>query len=233
LVQQRVTALTKRDFSRKDSFEVRKVAQHTELNLPILPTTTIGSFPQTGDIRETRAKWRRSEITDAQYTELIKAEIKDTIKRQEEIGLDVLVHGEAERNDMVEYFGELLEGVAFTQFAWVQSYGSRCVKPPIIFGDISRKKPMTVDWTNFAQSLTEKPVKAMLTGPITILCWSFVRDDLSREQVAKQIALAISDEVEDLIVSGTQIIQIDEPAIREGMPVKESQWQQYLDWATD
>jgi len=232
LVQQRVSALTKADFSRKESFETRKVAQQTELNLPLLPTTTIGSFPQTGDIRETRAKWRRNEITDAQYTDLIQAEIKDTIKRQEEIGLDVLVHGEAERNDMVEYFGELLDGVAFTQFAWVQSYGSRCVKPPIIFGDIGRKKAMTVEWTNFAQSLTDKPVKAMLTGPITILCWSFVRDDLSREQVAKQIALAISDEVVDLIGSGTQIIQIDEPAIREGMPVKQSQWQEYLDWAT-
>jgi len=231
-VQQRVSALTAVDFARKESFDARKVAQQRELNLPLLPTTTIGSFPQTGDIRETRAKWRRSEITDAEYTDLIQAEIKDTIKRQEEIGLDVLVHGEAERNDMVEYFGELLDGVAFTQFAWVQSYGSRCVKPPIIFGDISRKKPMTVEWTNFAQSLTDKPVKAMLTGPITILCWSFVRDDLSREQVAKQIALAISDEVVDLIDSGTQIIQIDEPAIREGMPVKQSQWQEYLDWAT-
>jgi len=231
-VQQRVCVLTTTDFTRTESFEARKVAQQAELKLPLLPTTTIGSFPQTGDIRETRAKWRRSEINDVQYAELIKAEIKDTIKRQEEIGLDVLVHGEAERNDMVEYFGELLDGVAFTQFAWVQSYGSRCVKPPIIFGDISRKKPMTVEWTNFAQSLTAKPVKAMLTGPITILCWSFVRDDLSREHVAKQIALAISDEVVDLINSGTQIIQIDEPAIREGMPVKQSQWQEYLDWAT-
>ncbi|WP_019027101.1 5-methyltetrahydropteroyltriglutamate--homocysteine S-methyltransferase [Colwellia piezophila] len=231
-VQQRVSTLTAVDFSRKESFEVRKVAQQAELNLPLLPTTTIGSFPQTGDIRETRAKWRRSEINDEQYTKLIQDEIRDTIKRQEEIGLDVLVHGEAERNDMVEYFGELLEGVAFTQFAWVQSYGSRCVKPPIIFGDISRKKPMTVEWASFAQSLTDKPVKGMLTGPITILCWSFVRDDLSREQVAKQIALAISDEVVDLIASGIQIIQIDEPAIREGMPVKQSQWQTYLDWAT-
>ncbi|KGJ90743.1 5-methyltetrahydropteroyltriglutamate--homocysteine S-methyltransferase [Colwellia psychrerythraea] len=231
-VQQRVSALIPTDFARKESFEVRKIAQQAELNLPLLPTTTIGSFPQTGDIRDTRAKWRRSEITDEQYTSLIQDEIRDTITRQEEIGLDVLVHGEAERNDMVEYFGELLDGVAFTQFAWVQSYGSRCVKPPIIFGDISRKKPMTVEWTNFAQSLTAKPVKAMLTGPITILCWSFVRDDLSRAQVAKQIALAISDEVVDLIASGTQIIQIDEPAIREGMPVKKSQWQTYLDWAT-
>lgn len=231
-VQQRVSALTPSDYIRTENFEARKTAQQAELNLPLLPTTTIGSFPQTGDIRDTRAKWRRSEITDEQYTRLIQDEIRDTIKRQEEIGLDVLVHGEAERNDMIEYFGELLEGVAFTQFAWVQSYGSRCVKPPIIFGDISRKKSMTVAWTNFAQSLTTKPVKAMLTGPITILCWSFVRDDLSRDQVATQIALAISDEVVDLIESGTQIIQIDEPAIREGMPVKQSQWQTYLDWAT-
>ncbi|MCW8832681.1 MAG: 5-methyltetrahydropteroyltriglutamate--homocysteine S-methyltransferase, partial [Colwellia sp.] len=231
-VQQRVACLTGQDYQRKDAFEQRKQVQQKALNLPILPTTTIGSFPQTGDIREVRAKWRRREITDHEYQRLIKAEIKDAIERQEEIGLDVLVHGEAERNDMVEYFGELLEGVAFTQFAWVQSYGSRCVKPPIIFGDISRKKPMTVEWTQYAQSLTQKPVKAMLTGPVTILAWSFVRDDIPREQVTKQIALAISDEVEDLIVSGTQIIQIDEPAIREGMPIKRSQWQEYLNWAT-
>jgi len=231
-VQTRVSALAASDFARKEGFEVRKVAQQTSFNLPLLPTTTIGSFPQTGDIRQVRAKWRRNEITEQEYTTLIQAEIHDTIKRQEEIGLDVLVHGEAERNDMVEYFGELLDGVAFTQFAWVQSYGSRCVKPPIIFGDISRKKPMTVEWATFAQSLTDKPVKGMLTGPVTILCWSFVRDDLSREQVANQIALAISDEVVDLIDNGIEIIQIDEPAIREGMPVKQSQWQHYLGWAT-
>ena len=231
-VQQRVTALTATDFNRKESFTERKVAQQNALNLPLLPTTTIGSFPQTGDIRQVRAKWRRNEITEQEYTKLIQAEISDTVQRQEEIGLDVLVHGEAERNDMVEYFGELLDGVAFTQFAWVQSYGSRCVKPPIIFGDISRKKPMTVEWATFAQSLTDKHVKGMLTGPVTILCWSFVRDDLSREQVANQIALAISDEVVDLIDNGIAIIQIDEPAIREGMPVKQSQWQSYFDWAT-
>ncbi len=231
-VLQRVQALTDQDYHRKEKFEQRKHVQQKELNLPALPTTTIGSFPQTGDIRDVRAKWRRQEISEDEYQGSIKAEIKAAIERQEEIGLDVLVHGEAERNDMVEYFGELLEGVAFTQFAWVQSYGSRCVKPPIIFGDISRKKPMTVEWINYAQSLTNKPVKAMLTGPVTILAWSFVRDDLPREQVTKQIALAISDEVEDLIASGTQIIQIDEPAIREGMPVKHSQWQQYLNWAT-
>jgi len=231
-VQQRVQSLTKADFHRKEAFEQRKITQQSALNLPLLPTTTIGSFPQTGDIRALRAKWRSQEINDSEYQNLIKVEIKDAIERQEAIGLDVLVHGEAERNDMVEYFGELLEGVAFTQFAWVQSYGSRCVKPPIIFGDISRKQAMTLEWINYAQSLTCKPVKAMLTGPVTILAWSFVRDDLPREQVTKQIALAISDEVEDLIATGTQIIQIDEPAIREGMPVKQSQWQAYLDWAT-
>jgi len=231
-VQQRVNNLTNEDYQRKESFEQRKKTQQKALDLPVLPTTTIGSFPQTGDIREVRAKWRRQEIDENEYQTLIQAEIKAAIECQEAIGLDVLVHGEAERNDMVEYFGELLEGVAFTQFAWVQSYGSRCVKPPIIFGDISRKKPMTLEWINYAQSLTTKPVKAMLTGPVTILAWSFVRDDLPREQVTKQIALAISDEVEDLIASGTQIIQIDEPAIREGMPVKQSQWQYYLDWAT-
>jgi len=232
IVQHRVKALTSQDYQRAESFEQRKIEQKKELKLPLLPTTTIGSFPQTSDIREVRAKWRRQEIGENEYQKLIQAEIKEVIERQEEIGLDVLVHGEAERNDMVEYFGELLEGVAFTQFAWVQSYGSRCVKPPIIFGDISRKKAMTVKWTNYAQSLTKKPVKAMLTGPVTILAWSFVRDDLSREQVTKQIAIAISDEVEDLIASGTQIIQIDEPAIREGMPIKQSQWHDYLGWAT-
>jgi len=228
----RVAQLTKKDFHRQENFEKRKIAQQAVLNLPLLPTTTIGSFPQTGDIRQVRAKWRRGELNHEEYTQLIQSEIKEAIIRQEEIGLDVLVHGEAERNDMVEYFGELLDGVAFTQFAWVQSYGSRCVKPPIIFGDISRKRAMTLEWINYAQSLTDKPVKAMLTGPITILSWSFVRDDLSRKQVANQIALAISDEVEDLIASGTQIIQIDEPAIREGMPVKQSLWSEYLSWAT-
>ncbi|MCJ8319230.1 MAG: 5-methyltetrahydropteroyltriglutamate--homocysteine S-methyltransferase [Colwellia sp.] len=231
-VLERVGQLTKKDFHRKEGFAQRKAAQQAVLNLPLLPTTTIGSFPQTGDIRQVRAKWRRGELNQEEYTQLIKAEIKGAIERQEEIGLDVLVHGEAERNDMVEYFGELLDGVAFTQFAWVQSYGSRCVKPPIIFGDISRKQAMTLEWINYAQSLTNKPVKAMLTGPITILSWSFVRDDISRAQVANQIALAISDEVEDLIASGTQIIQIDEPAIREGMPVKQSLWSEYLSWAT-
>jgi len=232
-VKNKISQLTVQDFKRNKSFDERKILQQQNLNLPLYPTTTIGSFPQTGDIRQVRAKWRRSEISDQQYQTQIENEIKATIIKQEEIGLDVLVHGEAERNDMVEYFGELLDGVTFTQFAWVQSYGSRCVKPPIIYGDVSRKKPMTVAWTKYAQSLTAKPVKAMLTGPITILAWSFVRDDLSREQVAKQIALAISDEVADLVKVGTKIIQIDEPAIREGMPIKQSQWQSYLTWATN
>ncbi|WDE04620.1 5-methyltetrahydropteroyltriglutamate--homocysteine S-methyltransferase [Thalassomonas viridans] len=231
-VQQRISRLQPEDFQRKQAFNERKIIQQSALNLPLLPTTTIGSFPQTRKIREIRAKWRRNEISDLQYQEYIRGEIADVIARQEAIGLDVLVHGEAERNDMVEYFGELLEGVAFTQFAWVQSYGSRCVKPPVIFGDISRKQAMTLEWINYAQSLTAKPVKAMLTGPVTILAWSFVRDDLPRRQVAEQIALAIGDEVADLVAGGTQIIQIDEPAIREGMPVKQSLWQEYLDWAT-
>lgn len=231
-VQQRVDALTHDSFQRNDAFPVRKAKQQAALGLPLLPTTTIGSFPQTGNIRQIRAQWRRNQISDEQYQAAIKLEIDEVIKRQETIDLDVLVHGEPERNDMVEYFGELLDGFVFTQFAWVQSYGSRCVKPPIIYGDISRPKAMTVDWINYAQAQTKKYVKGMLTGPATILAWSFVRDDLPREVVAKQIALAISDEVEDLIESGTKIIQIDEPAIREGMPLKQSQWQNYLDWAT-
>ena len=231
-VQQRVAKLTEYDFHRDESFVYRKIKQQQALNLPLLPTTTIGSFPQTGSIRQVRAKWRRGQLNDNQYQAAIELEIKDVIERQEAIDLDVLVHGEPERNDMVEYFGELLDGFVFTQFAWVQSYGSRCVKPPIIYGDISRPQAMTVAWTNYAQSLTKKQVKGMLTGPVTILAWSFVRDDLSREEVAKQIGLAISDEVQDLIKSGTQIIQIDEPAIREGMPLKQSQWADYLSWAT-
>ncbi len=231
-VQQRVAKLTEYDFHRDESFTHRKIKQQQALNLPLLPTTTIGSFPQTGSIRQVRAKWRRGQLNDNQYQAAIELEIKDIIERQEAIGLDVLVHGEPERNDMVEYFGELLDGFVFTQFAWVQSYGSRCVKPPIIYGDISRPQAMTVAWTNYAQSLTKKQVKGMLTGPVTILAWSFVRDDLSQEEVAKQIGLAISDEVQDLIKSGTQIIQIDEPAIREGMPLKQSQWADYLSWAT-
>jgi len=231
-VQNRINALTEQDFHRSENFVQRKIKQQESLNLPLLPTTTIGSFPQTGEIRQLRAKWRRKEINDAQYQAAIELEISEVIKRQEAIDLDVLVHGEPERNDMVEYFGELLDGFVFTQFAWVQSYGSRCVKPPIIYGDISRPKAMTVSLINYAQSLTNNNVKGILTGPVTILAWSFVRDDIARSEVAQQIALAISDEVNDLIQSGTQIIQIDEPAIREGMPLKQSQWSDYLAWAT-
>jgi 5-methyltetrahydropteroyltriglutamate--homocysteine methyltransferase len=217
---------------RSQSFTDRKAVQQTKLNLPHYPTTTIGSFPQTGDIRKIRGQWRNNVISEDEYQRLIKEEIRQTIEKQEALDLDVLVHGEAERNDMVEYFGEQLNGVAFSQFGWVQSYGSRCVKPPIIFGDVSRKQPMTLEWIKYAQSLTVKPVKAMLTGPITILSWSFVRDDISRKEVTLQIALAIADEVMELEENGAAIIQIDEPAIREAMPLKNSQWQEYLHWAT-
>ncbi|GGD50109.1 5-methyltetrahydropteroyltriglutamate--homocysteine S-methyltransferase [Lacimicrobium alkaliphilum] len=215
---------------RSEPYPVRKQQQQA-LGLPLLPTTTIGSFPQTAEIRQIRAAYKRRESTLEQYTRAMQQQIQDCISRQEEIGLDVLVHGEPERNDMVEYFAEFLDGVTSTRFGWVQSYGSRCVKPPVIYGDVRRTRAMTTDWLSYAQSLTDKPVKGMLTGPVTILCWSFVRDDLSRDQVARQIALAVSDEVEDLIRSGIKIIQIDEPAIREGMPIKQSQWQEYLNWA--
>ncbi|GAB3019825.1 5-methyltetrahydropteroyltriglutamate--homocysteine S-methyltransferase [Bowmanella dokdonensis] len=217
-------------FTRSEPFDVRKSRQQS-LGLPLLPTTSIGSFPQTGDIRHIRAQYKRGEISRDQYTRLMQQEIESCIRKQESIGLDVLVHGEPERNDMVEYFADYLEGVATSRFGWVQSYGSRCVKPPIIYGDIQRKEPMTAHWLSFAQSLTDKPVKGMLTGPVTILCWSFVRDDLSRDQVASQIALAVGDEVQDLIAASIHIIQIDEPAIREGLPLKRSQWGAYLDWA--
>ncbi len=231
-VKQRAENINIDEIQRPYSFTQRKVAQQRRLNLPDYPTTTIGSFPQTGDIRQIRSQWRNKVIDEQKYQQLIKKEIKQTIERQEALELDVLVHGEAERNDMVEYFGEQLNGVAFSQFGWVQSYGSRCVKPPIIYGDVSRKQSMTLDWIKYAQSLTTKPVKAMLTGPITILSWSFVRDDISRKAVTLQIALAIADEVKELEENGSVIIQIDEPAIREAMPLKKSHWQAYLHWAT-
>ncbi len=231
-VQNRLNQLNESQFTRNEKFATRKTIQQQRFNLPILPTTTIGSFPQTNDIRQIRAKWRRKQLTNSEYENAIKQEIALAIQRQEQLDLDVLVHGEPERNDMVEYFGEQLSGFAFTQFGWVQSFGSRCVKPPIIYGDVSRPNAMTVAWTEYAQSLTNRPVKGMLTGPVTILCWSFVRDDISRAEVANQIALAINDEVNDLINAGIHIIQIDEPAIREGMPLKASQWQHYLQWAT-
>ncbi|MNE29224.1 5-methyltetrahydropteroyltriglutamate--homocysteine methyltransferase [compost metagenome] len=197
----------------------------------MFPTTTIGSFPQTPEVRSWRAKFKKGELTRQEYDQLIEKETEETIRFQEQIGMDVLVHGEFERNDMVEYFGEQLDGFVFTKNGWVQSYGSRCVKPPVIFGDVSRPNPMTVRWSSFAQSLTEKHVKGMLTGPVTILQWSFVRDDQARSITCNQIALAIRDEVKDLEYAGIKIIQIDEPAIREGLPLRKSDWQDYLRWA--
>lgn len=214
-------------------FHQRIVRQHERLGLPAYPTTTIGSFPQTAEIRAWRRDWRNGGITDAVYEKAIRAEIERVIRFQEEIGLDVLVHGEPERNDMVEYFGELLDGFAFTESAWVQSYGSRCVKPPLIYGDVARLAPMTVAWTSYAQSLTDRPVKGMLTGPVTILQWSFVRDDQARDVTCRQIALALRDEVLDLEQAGITVIQIDEPAFREGLPLRRADWQPYLDWAVD
>lgn len=218
---------------RSSSYDTRREIQGQALNLPLYPTTTIGSFPQTADIRATRQAYRQGKINQHQYKTKIQAEIKTCINHQEEMGLDVLVHGEAERNDMVEYFGEQLNGFVFSRFGWVQSYGSRCVKPPIIFGDVSRPHPMTLHWIEYAQSLTNKPVKGMLTGPVTILNWSFVRDDQSRAQTCEQIALAIRAEVQDLEKSGVRIIQIDEAALREGLPLRKSQWPGYLSWAID
>src|SRR5690554_4269209 len=216
---------------RASDYALRRDSQHRQLNLPRFPTTTIGSFPQTDDIRAARAAYRRGELSEEHYHAAMRAEIAHAIARQEALGLDVLVHGEAERNDMVEYFGEQLSGYVFSQFGWVQSYGSRCVKPPIIYGDISRPKAMTVDWITYAQSLTDKPMKGMLTGPVTILNWSFVRDDQPRSVTCLQIALAIREEVLDLEKAGVQIIQIDEAALREGLPLRKSEWQAYLDWA--
>lgn len=214
-------------------FAQRVVNQHKELNLPAYPTTTIGSFPQTTVIRALRRDWRAGTLTDSAYEKAIRAEIEQVVRFQEKIGLDVLVHGEPERNDMVEYFGELLAGFAFTQNGWVQSYGSRCVKPPVIFGDVARPAPMTVAWSSYAQSLTQKPVKGMLTGPVTLLQWSFVRDDQPRAITCLQLALALRDEVLDLEAAGINMIQIDEPAFREGLPLRRADWDQYLEWAVD
>jgi 5-methyltetrahydropteroyltriglutamate--homocysteine methyltransferase len=199
--------------------------------LPLFPTTTIGSFPQTDEIRRARAAFKRGELSEAAYRAVVRDEIARAVQRQEEIGLDVLVHGEAERNDMVEYFAQQLAGFAVTEHGWVQSYGSRCVKPPIIYGDVYRRVPMTVDWAAHAQRLTRKPVKGMLTGPVTMLQWSFVRDDQPRSRTALEIALAIRDEVGDLEGAGIAVIQIDEPALREGLPLQRIQWDAYLDWA--
>jgi len=232
-VQERMKGIRPEDARRQNAFKERQKVQHEKLKQPLFPTTTIGSFPQTKDVRRTRAKFRRGEITREKYENFVKEKIQDVIHRQTDIGLDVLVHGEFERNDMVEYFGEQLEGFTFTSNGWVQSYGSRYVKPPVIFGDVSRPEPMTVGWTQYAQSLTEKPVKGMLTGPITILQWSFARDDQPRSETARQIALAIRDEVSDLEKGGAGVFQIDEPAMREGLPLRKSQWQGYLDWAVE
>ena len=216
---------------RKSPYPVRARKQAALLNLPAYPTTTIGSFPQTAEIRQARSQFKTGELDEAVYKTAMKAEIALSVREQEALGLDVLVHGEAERNDMVEYFGEQLDGYAFSQFGWVQSYGSRCVKPPILFGDISRPKAMTVEWIQYAQSLTNKPMKGMLTGPVTILNWSFVRDDQPRSVSCYQLALAIREEVLDLEKAGVRVIQIDEAALREGLPLRKSQWQRYLDWA--
>jgi len=230
-VQARMQGLSPAMLSRKSPFDQRLTQQQASLNLPSLPTTTIGSFPQTSEIRQARSAFKQGAIDRKQYETQMVRQVKQAIDIQEQVGLDVLVHGEPERNDMVEYFGEMLDGFAFTRNGWVQSYGSRCVKPPIIYGDVSRPKPMTVRWIRYAQSLTNKPVKGMLTGPITILEWSFAREDCPRQDTAFQIALAIRDEVADLEAAGIKIIQIDEPALREGLPLRRSDWHQYLDWA--
>ncbi len=230
-VRARIAAITPQMYRRQSPYPERAARQRAQLQLPAFPTTTIGSFPQTAEIRRARRSYKNNELGEAEYRQQLQAEISKTIKVQEELGLDVLVHGEAERNDMVEYFGEQLAGFAFTSNGWVQSYGSRCVKPPVIYGDVSRPQPMTVDWIRYAQAQTDKPVKGMLTGPITILCWSFCRNDLERAEVCRQIALALRDEVQDLEQAGTPMIQIDEPAIREGLPLRRSRWQAYLDWA--
>lgn len=232
-VEQRLAKITAADSQRESAYSARAIAQRERFNLPAWPTTTIGSFPQTTEIRSLRLDFKKGNLDSNHYRTGIAEHIKQAIVEQERLGLDVLVHGEAERNDMVEYFGEHLDGFAFTQNGWVQSYGSRCVKPPIIIGDISRPEPITVEWAKYAQSLTDKPVKGMLTGPVTILCWSFPREDVSRETIARQIALALRDEVTDLEAAGIGIIQIDEPALREGLPLRKADWQAYLDWGVE
>ena len=231
VVRGRLAASGELHAKRSHGYAERRRAQDDVLGLPPFPTTTIGSFPQTGEIRAARRAFRDGSLDEPSYRHAMQAEVSRCIREQEELELDVLVHGEPERNDMVEYFGEQLEGFAFTQAGWVQSYGSRCVKPPILFGDVARPGPMTVGWFRYAQSLTEKPVKGMLTGPVTILTWSFVRDDQSREETCYQLALAIRDEVEDLERAGAKIIQIDEAALREGLPLRRGDWTTYLGWA--
>jgi 5-methyltetrahydropteroyltriglutamate--homocysteine methyltransferase len=230
-VKDRVAGIRDEMARRKSPYAARKSRQRERLRLPVFPTTTIGSFPQTAEVRHVRAEYKSGKRDLKSYEQFLREEIERTVRFQEEIGLDVLVHGEFERTDMVEYFGERFTGVAFTQNGWVQSYGSRCVRPPIIYGDVSRPEAMTVRWSQYAQSLTARPVKGMLTGPVTILQWSFVRDDQPRSETSRQIALAIRDEVIDLEKAGIRIIQIDEPALREGLPLRRKQWQDYLKWA--
>ena len=232
-VSERLAAISPADSQRQAPYSVRADAQRRALKLPLFPTTTIGSFPQTDEIRAARRAFKAGELSSADYEARMQDEIAYAVERQEALDIDVPVHGEAERNDMVEYFGEQLEGFAFTRFGWVQSYGSRCVKPPVIFGDVSRPAPMTVRWSQYAQTLTSKPMKGMLTGPVTILQWSFVRDDQPRETTCRQIALALRDEVLDLEKAGINVIQIDEPALREGLPLRQHEWQAYLDWAVE
>ncbi|MBL75357.1 MAG: 5-methyltetrahydropteroyltriglutamate--homocysteine S-methyltransferase [Chloroflexi bacterium] len=233
LIETRMANITPEMACRISPYPERRKAQVKKLGLPMYPTTTIGSFPQTTEIRKIRAAHNKSELSSAEYEVFLKEEIERTIKFQEDMGLDVFVHGEPERNDMVEYFGQQLEGYVSTINGWVQSYGSRCVKPPIIFGDINRPQPMTINWIKYAQSLTTTPVKGMLTGPVTMLQWSFVRDDQPRSQTCKQLALVIRDEVSDLEAAGIKIIQVDEPAIREGLPLRNEDWDEYLEWAVE
>ncbi|WP_184342709.1 5-methyltetrahydropteroyltriglutamate--homocysteine S-methyltransferase [Prosthecobacter vanneervenii] len=230
-VRARLALVTDGDARRRSPFAQRQLLQQSRLGLPEFPTTTIGSFPQTAEVRSMRARWKKGELTTAEYEVYLENETRACVAFQDEIGLDMPVHGEFERNDMVEYFGEQLDGFLFTANGWVQSYGTRCVKPPVIYGDVSRPAPMTVRWAQFAQSLTPRPMKGMLTGPVTILQWSFVRDDQPRSETTRQIALAIRDEVVDLEAAGIAAIQIDEPAIREGLPLRRADWAQYLDWA--
>ncbi|HEY2343622.1 MAG TPA: 5-methyltetrahydropteroyltriglutamate--homocysteine S-methyltransferase, partial [Chthoniobacteraceae bacterium] len=232
-VKARSAAVSPADGRRTSPFAERQIKQRAALHLPDFPTTTIGSFPQTTEVRNARARWKKGELSESEYTAFLQEQTKECVRYQEEAGLDVLVHGELERNDMVEYFGEQLEGFAFTANGWVQSYGSRCVKPPIIFGDVRRPHAMTVNWATYAQSLTSRPMKGMLTGPITILQWSFVRDDQPRSETARQIGLAVRDEVLDLETAGIRVIQIDEPALREGLPLRRSDWAAYLAWSTE
>ena len=232
-VAARVANLRAHADQRHSPFAQRIEKQQAWMNLPLLPTTTIGSFPQTQEIRQARAAFKKGELSKTDYEAAMKKNIAYCVQQQEQLDIDVLVHGEAERNDMVEYFGEQLEGYCFTQFGWVQSYGSRCVKPPIIYGDVSRPQPMTVTWSAYAQSLTKRPMKGMLTGPVTMMKWSFVRNDVPLSLVCKQIALALNDEVLDLEKAGIRVIQIDEPAIREALPLKRVHWDEYLSWACE